>query len=27
MSVAEIGEEYLPGVVEVSREASQEGAG
>jgi len=27
MSVAEVGEKHLPGVVEVSREASQEGAG
>jgi hypothetical protein len=26
MSVAEIGEKHLPGAVEVSREASQEGA-
>jgi hypothetical protein len=27
MSVAEVGEKHLPGVFEVSREASQEGAG
>jgi hypothetical protein len=27
MSVAEVGEKHLPGAVEVSREASQEGAG
>jgi len=27
MSVADVGEKHLPGAVEVSREASQEGAG